>query len=96
MKYGYRIPNIKKSVSSKTTGRINRTVKKSINPLYSKRGMGYINNPEKAIYNKAYNKTTQSIIEEDTKMDLAVWGVVLIIAIPIIYIFIKIWSWLWV
>ena len=54
MKYGYKVPSVKKRVSSITTGKINRAVKKSINPLYNKKGMGYINNPQKAIYNKIY------------------------------------------
>ena len=38
MKYGYRIPNIKKSVSARTTGKINRSINKTINPLYEKEG----------------------------------------------------------
>lgn len=65
MKYGYKVPNIKKSVKAKTTGKINRTVKSAINPLYGKKGMGYINNPKKAVYNKVYNKTTKNIFDED-------------------------------
>lgn len=58
MKYGYRKPSIKKSVKARTTGKINRSIKKATNPLYGKKGMGYINNPKKAIYNSVYNKTT--------------------------------------
>ncbi|WP_228064566.1 TM2 domain-containing protein [Streptococcus danieliae] len=33
-------------------------MKKNVNPLYGKKGMGLINNPKKAVYNKVYNKTT--------------------------------------
>lgn len=58
MKIGVRTPSLKKSFKARTTGRINRTLKKSINPLYGKKGMGYIKNPEKAIYNKVYHKVT--------------------------------------
>lgn len=58
MKIGVRTPNFKKSFKARTTGRINRTLKKSVNPLYGKKGMGYIKNPEKAIYNKVYHKVT--------------------------------------
>lgn len=94
MKYGYRIPNIKKSVSARTTGKINRSINKTINPLYEKKGMGYINNPEKAIYNKIYNQTTKNIIDKETKMNIFVWVVILIIAIPFIWMFIKFFSWL--
>lgn len=94
MKYGYRTPNIKKSISARTTGKINRSINKTINPLYGKKGMGYINDTEKAIYNKMYNKTTKNTIDEDIKMDIAVWVVTLVIAIPFIWIFIKFISWL--
>lgn len=60
MKFGIRKPNIKKSIKARTTGKLKRTAKKTVNPLYGKKGMGYINNPEKAIKNKVYNKTTIS------------------------------------
>ncbi|MBQ8027803.1 MAG: hypothetical protein IJ262_00180 [Clostridia bacterium] len=58
MKFGMRKPSIKKSFSARTTGKIKRDLKKSVNPLYGKKGMGVINNPQKSIYNKVYNKTT--------------------------------------
>lgn len=58
MKFGFRKPSIKKSISARTTGKLKRKIKKSINPLYGKKGMGIINNPKKAVYNKVYNKTT--------------------------------------
>lgn len=61
MKIGFRKPNIKKSIKARTTGKLKRKIKKSINPLYGKKGMGLINNPQKAIYNKVYNKTTFGI-----------------------------------
>ena len=51
MKVGMRKPSIKRSVKARTTGRIKRSVKRSVNPLYGKKGMGYIKNPEKAIKN---------------------------------------------
>lgn len=58
MKIGVRTPSLKKSFKARTTGRLNRTLKKSVNPLYGKKGMGYIKKPEKAIYNKVYHKVT--------------------------------------
>lgn len=61
MKIGFRKPSIKKSIKARTTGKIKRKIKKSINPLYGKKGMGLINNPKKAVYNKVYNKTTFGI-----------------------------------
>lgn len=58
MKVGMRKPSIKRSVKARTTGRIKRSIKRSVNPLYGKKGMGYIKNPEKAIKNAVYHKTT--------------------------------------
>lgn len=58
MKIGVRTPSLKKSFKARTTGRLNRTLKKSANPLYGKKGMEYIKNPEKSIYNKVYHKVT--------------------------------------
>ena len=58
MKIGARKPSIKKRVTARTTGKIVRSAKRSVNPLYGKKGMGYVNNPKKAVYNKVYNKTT--------------------------------------
>lgn len=60
MKFGVRKPSIKRSISARTTGKLKRSVKKTVNPLYGKKGMGYINDPKKAVYNKVYNKTTIS------------------------------------
>jgi hypothetical protein len=61
MKFGMRKPSLKKSLKARTTGKLKREIKKSINPLYGKKGMGLINNPKKAIYNKVYKKTTFSL-----------------------------------
>ena len=61
MKFGMRKPNLKKSFKARTTGKAKRMLKKAINPLYGKKGMGIIKNPKKAIYNKIYNKTTFGI-----------------------------------
>ncbi len=61
MKFGVRKPSIKKSIKARTTGKIKRTIKRSVNPTYGKKGMGFVNNPKKAIYNKVYNKTTVSV-----------------------------------
>lgn len=63
MKFGIRKPSIKKSISARTTGRLKREIKRSIDPLYGKKGMGYIHNPERAIKNKIYNKTTVSFTD---------------------------------
>ena len=61
MKFGVRKPSLKRSIKARTTGKIKRQVKSAVNPLYGKKGMGYINDPKKAVYNKVYNKTSFSI-----------------------------------
>ena len=61
MKYGIRKPNIKKSIKARTTGKMKRAIKKSINPLYGKKGMGVINDPKKAAYNAVYSRSTVSV-----------------------------------
>lgn len=60
MKVGMRKPSIKRSISARTTTRVNKSIKKNLNPMYGKKGMGYINDPSKAIYNKIYHKATVS------------------------------------
>jgi hypothetical protein len=61
MKLGLRTPSLKKSIKARTTSKLKRKVKSAINPLYGKKGMGWVNNPKKAMYNKVYNKTSFSI-----------------------------------
>mgnify|MGYP005766852741 CR=1 FL=1 len=63
MKFGMRKPSLTKSIKARTTGKLKRKVKSSINPLYGKKGMGLITNPRKAVYNKIYKKTTFSFLD---------------------------------
>jgi hypothetical protein len=65
MKIGVRTPNLKKRVSSRTTGAINRKVKKATSPYYGQKGAGLVKDPERAIYNKVYNKTTFGADDSD-------------------------------
>ena len=58
MKYGVRKPSISKSIGARTSGRVTRSINRSINPYYGKNGMGWVNNPRKAGYNKVYNQTS--------------------------------------
>lgn len=62
MKIGMRKPSFKKSFKAQTTGKLTRSIKKAINPMYGKKGMGLLN-PKKKLYNKAYNKTTFSLFD---------------------------------
>ena len=61
MKIGVRKPSIKKRVRARTTGKLVRKVKSTINPFYGKKGMGWVRDPKRAMYNKIYNKTTVSV-----------------------------------
>ena len=58
MKFGMRKPSIKKSIKARTTGKIKRNAKKTINPLYGRKGIGFVKNPKKSTKNKIYKKTT--------------------------------------
>lgn len=62
MKIGMRKPSVKKMFKARTTGKLKRSIKRSVNPLYGKKGMG-IRKPKKAVYNKVYNKTSFSIFK---------------------------------
>lgn len=62
MKYGIRTPSVRKSISARTTGRVTRSINRSVNPYYGKKGMGWVNNPRKAGYNKVYNRTSCSAV----------------------------------
>lgn len=58
MKIGFRTPSLTRSLKARTTGRLNRTVKKAINPLYGKKGMGLLTDPKKSMVNRVYSRTT--------------------------------------
>ena len=58
MKFGMRKPSLTKSIRARTTGKMKRKIKRSINPYYGKKGMGWVRNPKRALYNKVYRKTT--------------------------------------
>ncbi|MCH3951754.1 MAG: hypothetical protein LKE33_12605 [Acidaminococcus sp.] len=57
MKFGFRTPSLKRSISARTTGRLKRSIKRAVIPGYGKKGMGILH-PKKALYNKVYHKTT--------------------------------------
>ena len=60
MKFGMRTPSLSRSISARTTGRLTRTVKGSVNPLYGKKGVGFAKNPSKSVKNAVYKRTTFS------------------------------------
>ena len=84
MKYGMRTPSVNKRISARTTGKITRTMNKAVNPLYGKKGIGFINNPSKAVYNKVYSKTTTSV---DNIID-GIFSAILMLMVIFIAVFI--------
>lgn len=58
MKFGFRKPSLKKTIKARTTGAIKRKAKGAVNPLYGKKGMGFIKDSERSVKNKIYKKTT--------------------------------------
>ena len=58
MKFGFRIPSLKRRISARTSWR--RYVRHSMGIKVPK-GIGIFTNPKKAIYNKVYRKTTFGI-----------------------------------
>ncbi|MEE8667262.1 MAG: hypothetical protein SOI13_05185 [Bifidobacterium mongoliense] len=60
MKFGMRTPSLKRSFRARTTGRAKRAIKRAIIPGYGRKGIGWVTNPRKALYNKVYRKTTFS------------------------------------
>jgi len=55
MKFGFRIPNLNKRIAARTS--VKRLIRQSLN-LKAPRGLGWVTNPKKAIYNRIYNRTT--------------------------------------
>ena len=56
MKFGFRIPSIKKRIAARTS--VKRIIAHNLG-FKAPRGMGWITNPKKAIYNKVYNQTSR-------------------------------------
>ena len=63
MKIGMRTPSPTRSLKARTTGRLKRAAKKSINPVYGHKGIGYLKNPERAVKNHIYHKLTVDPLE---------------------------------
>lgn len=91
MKFGYRKPSFKKSFKARTTGKWKRSIKRSINPFYGKKGFG-LRNPKKYIYNKIYNRTSFDALKplkkksnkrintnDNYKKEISIWKIILAI-----------------
>ena len=56
MKFGFRIPSIKKRIAARTS--VKRVLRHNLG-FKAPRGLGWLTDPNKALYNKVYNKTSR-------------------------------------
>ena len=56
MKFGFRIPSIKKRIAARTS--VKRVLRHNLG-FKAPRGLGWVTDPKKALYNKVYNKTSR-------------------------------------
>ena len=69
MKFGFRIPSISKRIAARTSPE--RYVRHSIG-FKAPRGMGWVSNPKKFMYNKVYQKTSRGCM-----LSVVVWVLIL-------------------
>ena len=74
MKFGFRKPSIKRSISARTTGQAKRAIKRALIPGYGKRGMGILH-PKKSLVQPCLSphdiwigRYTQSIVQIKNKI----------------------------
>ena len=56
MKFGFRIPSLTKRIAARTS--VKRIIRHNLG-FKAPRGMGWVTNPKKALYNRVYNRTTR-------------------------------------
>jgi hypothetical protein len=71
MKIGFRIPNLSKRIAARTS--LKRVIRHNLG-FKAPRGMGWMTNPKRAMYNKVYNKTSRGCM----------LGLLLLISTPVI------------
>ena len=59
MKFGFRIPSITIRIAARTS--VKRIIRHNLG-FKAPRGMGWITDPKKALYNKVYNKTSRGCL----------------------------------
>jgi hypothetical protein len=59
MKFGFSIPSITKRIAARTS--VKRIIRHNLG-FKAPKGMGWITNPKKALYNKVYNKTSRGCV----------------------------------
>ena len=59
MKFGFRIPSLTKRIAARTS--VKSVIRHNLG-FKAPRGMGWITDPKKALYNKVYNKTSRGCL----------------------------------
>ena len=59
MKFGFRIPSLTKRIAARTS--VKRIIRHNLG-FKAPRGLGWITDPKKALYNRVYNKTSRGCI----------------------------------
>lgn len=59
MKFGFRIPSLTKRIAARTS--VKRVIRHNLG-FKAPRGLGWITDPKKALYNKVYNKTSRGCL----------------------------------
>ena len=59
MKFGFRIPSLKKRIAARTS--VKRVIRHNLG-LKAPKGLGWITDPKKALYNRVYNKTSRGCL----------------------------------
>ena len=56
MKFGFRVPSLTKRIAARTS--VKRFIRQSLG-VKAPRGYGWVTNPHRALYNRAYNRSTR-------------------------------------
>lgn len=59
MKFGFRIPSLTKRIAARTS--VKRIIRHNLG-FKAPRGLGWITDPNKALYNRIYNKTSRGCL----------------------------------
>lgn len=59
MKFGFRIPSLTKRIAARTS--VKRIIRHNLG-FKAPRGLGWITDPKKALYNRVYNKTSRGCL----------------------------------
>jgi hypothetical protein len=84
MAWGFRKPSLRKRIAARTS--LKRYIRQNLG-LKAPRGMGWITNPRKAMYNRVYNRTTFGL----GKGCLVVLVIMLAPVVVLVVVAVKVW-----